>query len=213
MGIRRVWVSTQRHTLQRGSVGSAGTRRQNKTAKETREGSFWEEFVILLLLQISRITHANTHRQQRAWGLYLLEPNAAHTRTEMLTRRHENALHNSLSHPHKHMYRGLWYTHPLISDPLLEWLAHLKWDKEEEEVEEGNKSRFTRPVPAPVSNFILQPHWCSTAMTHACKHTCMHTRRTHLDAFFSKIKQQSVVLAPFLCWKGLFPASVWCMCL
>ncbi len=187
MGKCRVWVSTQRHTVQRGSVGSAGTRRQNETAKEEKEGSFWEKFVILLLLQITRNTHAKTHTDNSMYEGFICSswmPRVTHTDVDSQAKTH---LFHSVSHPRKHMYAAYWHTHtPLISDPLLEWLAHLKWDKEEEEVEEGNKSRFTRPVPAPVSNFNSPASvMLYSSDTHMRAHTHTHTH-THTHVYISK---------------------------
>ena len=92
-------------------------KKKNETAKGKKEGgkSFREEFVILLLLQITR----NTHADNSACEGFKKKKHAPISQRLSL----------SVSHPHKHMYAAYRHTHthtPLISDPLLEWLAHLK---------------------------------------------------------------------------------------
>lgn len=64
------------------------------------------------------------------------------------------------------------HTHT-INNLFLELL--LKWDKEEEEMEEGNQSRFIRPVPAPV---IQPPPPASLTLIHT-RSSC-HVLRFYL---------------------------------
>lgn len=59
------------------------------------------------------------------------------------------------SHKQKHTCFTIFPTLSVINTFIDYKYAHPSLKRDKEEVGEGNKSRFTRPVPAPVSNFSL----------------------------------------------------------
>lgn len=79
MGKCRVLVSTQRHTVQSGSAGSAGTRRQNEAAKRREGGKLLRGIFDPLALTKHHKYPRELATQQHAWGLYLLKLSDTHT--------------------------------------------------------------------------------------------------------------------------------------
>lgn len=158
--------------------------------KEEREGSFWEEFLILLLLQNTTNTHASSqHNSTHEGFIYLSWVTHIHP-PKMVTPWQERHLFLNLVLLFLWKRKAPTYTHPLISDSLLEGLKHLKrrqWDDRGGNKMGGGgyKSRFTRPVPAPVSNFVLSE---PLQQTQTCTRTHMlylAVSQTHTLMYFS----------------------------
>lgn len=192
MGKCRVLVSTQRHTVQSGSAGSAGsagTRRQNEAAKRREGGKLLRGIFDPLALTKHHKYPSELATQQHAWGLYLLKLSDTHTPPKNGTPWQERHLFLNLVLLFLWKRKAPTYTHPLISDSLLEGLKHLKrrqWDdRGGNKMGGGYKSRFTRPVPAPVSNFILSE---PLQQTQTCTRTHMvylAVSQTHTLMYFS----------------------------
>lgn len=134
MGKCRVLVSTQRHTVQSGSAGSAGsagTRRQNEAAKRREGGKLLRGIFDPLALTKHHKYPSELATQQHAWGLYLLKLSDTHTPPKNGTPWQERHLFLNLVLLFLWKRKAPTYTHPLLSDSLLEGLKHLKrrqWD-------------------------------------------------------------------------------------
>lgn len=160
MGKRRVWVfytktySTKRICWQRWHSSSKWNRKR-KRRREAFERNLW-----------SSCSYKSPEIPTQTHSVYDdgFSRSSVHTQAKK---------HTYSPNPHKHMYT----THTPQS-VILSWNA----SEMRQRGRGGGGSRFTRPVPAPVSNFIHQPQWCSTAVTHT-----HFLRHTHFDVFFCQM--------------------------
>lgn len=185
--------------------------------KEEREGSFWEEFLILLLLQNTTNTQASSqHNSTHEGFIYLSWVTHIHP-PKMVTPWQERHLFLNLVLLFLWKRKAPTYTHPLISDSLLEGLKHLKrrqWDDRG-----GNKMGGGGYIKADLQGLFQHQSATSFFLSHYSSDTNMHTythglsRRvtnTHFDVFFPRCinKKNLWMLVPCFWWRGFFPTSL-----
>lgn len=174
MGKCRVLVSTQRHTVQSGSAGSAGsagTRRQNEAAKRREGGKLLRGIFDPLALTKHHKYPSELATQQHAWGLYLLKLSDTHTPPKNGTPWQERHLFLNLVLLFLWKRKAPTYTHPLISDSLLEGLKHLKrrqWD------DRGGNKMGGGDIKADLQGLFQHQSATSFFLSHYSRHKHAH---------------------------------------
>lgn len=139
--------------------------------KEEREGSFWEEFLILLLLQNTTNTHASSqHNSTHEGFIYLSWVTHIHP-PKMVTPWQERHLFLNLVLLFLWKRKAPTYTHPLISDSLLEGLKHLKrrqWD------DRGGNKMGGGDIKADLQGLFQHQSATSFFLSHYSRHKHAH---------------------------------------